>query len=54
MTSLPVWALFVGHFAGDWGAYMMATSLPLFMNDVLGFDLTSVSDDFLTEQEVVH
>lgn len=41
-TSLPVWALFIGHFAGDWGAYMMATSLPLFMNDVLGFDLTSL------------
>uniref|UniRef100_A0AC35G5B8 Major facilitator superfamily (MFS) profile domain-containing protein n=1 Tax=Panagrolaimus sp. PS1159 TaxID=55785 RepID=A0AC35G5B8_9BILA len=42
LTSLPIWAIFVGHFAGDWGAYMMATSLPSFMNDVLGFDLTSM------------
>jgi len=42
LTSLPIWAIFVGHFAGDWGAYMMATSLPLFMKDVLGFDLTSL------------
>ncbi|CAD5217471.1 unnamed protein product [Bursaphelenchus okinawaensis] len=42
LTSMPVWACFVGHFAGDWGAYMMATSLPLYMNDVLGYDLTSM------------
>lgn len=42
LTSVPVWALFIGHFAGDWGAYMMMTSLPLYMNDILGFDLTSL------------
>ncbi|CAD5222603.1 unnamed protein product [Bursaphelenchus xylophilus] len=42
LTSLPVWACYVGHFAGDWAAYMMATSLPLYMNDVLGYDLTSM------------
>ncbi|KAK6101024.1 Major Facilitator Superfamily protein [Brugia malayi] len=44
--SVPVWALFCGHFAGDWGAYIMATSLPLFMNDVLGLDFASLG--FLT------
>ncbi|EFO13273.2 major facilitator superfamily transporter, partial [Loa loa] len=44
--SLPVWALFCGHFAGDWGAYIMMTSLPLFMNDVLGLDFASLG--FLT------
>uniref|UniRef100_A0A915ETH7 Major facilitator superfamily (MFS) profile domain-containing protein n=1 Tax=Ditylenchus dipsaci TaxID=166011 RepID=A0A915ETH7_9BILA len=42
LTSPAVWACFVGHFAGDWGAYTMATSLPSFMNDVLGLDLTSM------------
>uniref|UniRef100_A0A915BNU4 Major facilitator superfamily (MFS) profile domain-containing protein n=1 Tax=Parascaris univalens TaxID=6257 RepID=A0A915BNU4_PARUN len=42
LTSIPVWAVYCGQFAGDWGAYMMMTSLPLFMNDVLGFDLTSL------------
>ncbi|CAG9540994.1 unnamed protein product [Cercopithifilaria johnstoni] len=44
--SLPVWALFCGHFAGDWGAYIMMTSLPIFMNDVLGLDFASLG--FLT------
>uniref|UniRef100_A0AC34PW06 Major facilitator superfamily (MFS) profile domain-containing protein n=1 Tax=Panagrolaimus sp. JU765 TaxID=591449 RepID=A0AC34PW06_9BILA len=42
LTSMPIWAIFVGHFAGDWGAYMMATSLPLFMNDILGLNMTSM------------
>ncbi|VDN52400.1 unnamed protein product [Dracunculus medinensis] len=41
-TSVPVWATIIGHFAGDWGSYMMVTSLPLFMNDVFGFDLFSL------------
>ncbi|KHN71025.1 putative transporter C38C10.2 [Toxocara canis] len=42
LKSSAVWGLWAGHFAGDWGAYIMATGLPLFMNDVLGFDLTSM------------
>uniref|UniRef100_A0A183VDN9 MFS domain-containing protein n=1 Tax=Toxocara canis TaxID=6265 RepID=A0A183VDN9_TOXCA len=42
LTSMPVWAIYCGHFAADWGAYMMMMSLPLFMNDVLGFELTSL------------
>ncbi|KAI6177635.1 MFS domain-containing protein [Aphelenchoides bicaudatus] len=41
-TSKAVWACFIGHFAGDWGAYTMATSLPLYMNDVMGYDLTAL------------
>ncbi|VDO54535.1 unnamed protein product [Onchocerca flexuosa] len=42
MTSVPVWAIFCGHFAGDWGAYIMMTVLPTFMKDVLGLDFTSL------------
>uniref|UniRef100_A0A915PEA0 Major facilitator superfamily (MFS) profile domain-containing protein n=1 Tax=Setaria digitata TaxID=48799 RepID=A0A915PEA0_9BILA len=46
VKSVPVWAIFCGHFAGDWGAYIMMTSLPLFMRDVLGLDFDSLG--FLT------
>uniref|UniRef100_F1L297 Sialin n=1 Tax=Ascaris suum TaxID=6253 RepID=F1L297_ASCSU len=42
LKSPAVWGLWAGHFASDWGAYIMAAGLPLFMNDVLGFDLTSM------------
>ncbi|KAI6215332.1 hypothetical protein M3Y94_00373100 [Aphelenchoides besseyi] len=40
--SKAVWACFIGHFCGDWGAYSMALSLPLYMNDIMGYDLTSL------------
>ena len=36
-TSVPVWALAVAFFANNWGYYTLATCLPLFMHDVLGF-----------------
>lgn len=42
MKSPAVWALFGGQFAADWGANMVMTSLPLFMNDVLGLDFMSM------------
>lgn len=43
LTSRAVWACWIGHFAGDWGAYTMLVSLPSFLKDVLGFDLSAVS-----------
>uniref|UniRef100_A0A915PI03 Major facilitator superfamily (MFS) profile domain-containing protein n=1 Tax=Setaria digitata TaxID=48799 RepID=A0A915PI03_9BILA len=42
LKSRPVWALFCGHFAADWSGHMMVTTLPLFMNDVLGLDFDSL------------
>ncbi len=42
-TSMPVWAIIVGHWAGDWGAYIMFTCLPSFMSEVLGFDIATVN-----------
>ncbi|KHJ89728.1 hypothetical protein OESDEN_10439 [Oesophagostomum dentatum] len=43
LTSRAVWACWFGHFAGDWGAYTMLVSLPSFLKDVLGLDLSSAS-----------
>ena len=40
LTSIPVWALALAFFAFDWGRYTMVTCIPLFMHDVLGFDIT--------------
>ncbi|KAK6023527.1 transporter, major facilitator family protein [Ostertagia ostertagi] len=42
LSSRAVWACWFGHFAGDWGAYTMLVSLPSFLKDVLGLDLSSL------------
>jgi len=40
LTSVPVWALAVALFADNWGFGILATCLPLFMHDVVGFDIS--------------
>ncbi|XP_031342397.1 sialin-like isoform X2 [Photinus pyralis] len=40
-TSLPVWAIVVGHFSENWGFYTLLTQLPTFMKDILHFELGS-------------
>jgi len=40
LTSLPVWALGVAYFANLWGYYTLVSCIPLFMHDVLGFNMT--------------
>ena len=39
-TSLPVWACATAHFTVNWGYYTMLTCLPMYMRDVLQFDMT--------------
>ena len=39
LTSVPVWALAVAFFASNWGYFTIASCLPLYMHDVLGFDI---------------
>jgi len=39
MTSKPVWAIITAHFTENWGFYTLLTSLPMFMRDVLKYDL---------------
>ncbi|NXE50219.1 S17A4 protein, partial [Casuarius casuarius] len=37
--SLPLWAIAIACFCTDWLFYMLLTSMPTFMSDVLHFDL---------------
>jgi len=40
LTSIPVWAMAVANFAYNWGNSTLLLCLPLFMHDVLGFNMT--------------
>lgn len=42
MKSIPAWAIFIGHSCSNWGTYLFLTSLPLYMKEVLKFDIKSV------------
>ena len=41
LTSFPIWALAIAYFSNNWGYYTMVSCTPLFMHDVLGFDMTN-------------
>ncbi|OWF44378.1 Sialin [Mizuhopecten yessoensis] len=41
LTSLPVWAILVANFCGNYGAYMLLTQMPTYMKEVLHFDIKS-------------
>ena len=43
-TSIPFWAILIGHPCANFGWYMMLVELPLFMRTGLGFDLKAVSN----------
>ena len=38
-TSLPVWAIVIAHTSYNWGFHTLLTQLPLFLDEVLDFDL---------------
>ena len=38
-----MWAIIVAHVCNNWGIYMIMTSMPGYMNDVLKFDMKQVS-----------
>ncbi|CAF1030732.1 unnamed protein product [Adineta ricciae] len=41
LTSSACWALFVIHTCSNWGTYTFLTSIPKYMDEVLGFDIKS-------------
>jgi len=42
-TSLPVWAVCIAHFTNNWGYYTLLTCLPMYLKNILHFDMKSVS-----------
>lgn len=43
VKSAPLWALLICHSCSNWADYTLMTSLPVFMKEVLRFDIKSVS-----------
>lgn len=43
MKSMPLWSLVVAHFAQHWGFITLLTNIPNYMNNVLNFNIQSVS-----------
>lgn len=39
--NIPFWALVVAHFGNLWGLYLLLTNGPMYMKEVLGFNLKS-------------
>ncbi|XP_065056219.1 sialin-like isoform X3 [Rhopilema esculentum] len=39
LSSGPVWAIMIAHFTGNWGNFILLTSLPTYLKLVLKFDL---------------
>ena len=37
-----VWAIIIAHFAENWGFYTLLTGLPMFMRDIMGYQLDQV------------
>ena len=44
LTSAPVWGIIVAAFASDWGLYVLLICVPLFLMDILHYDVAVVSN----------
>jgi len=42
LTSRPVWAVVVGNIANDWGLYTILICLPLFLMDIMKFNVQTM------------
>lgn len=44
LTSAPVWATIIGEVGHDFGLFAIVTDLPKYMNDVMHFSISDVSE----------
>ena len=45
-TSIPVYAIIIGHCCQGWGFYTLLTEMPTYLNQILHFDIKEVSMPF--------
>lgn len=43
LTSPPVWGIIAAAFASDWGLYVLLICVPLFLMDILHYEVAAVS-----------
>ena len=53
LTSVPVWGIMFGNLASDWGLYTILICLPMFLLDILHFDIQTVCAFFVTGLGVI-
>ena len=44
ITSGPVWGIIVAAFASDWGLYVLLICVPLFLMDILHYEVAAVGE----------
>lgn len=54
LTSVPVWGIMFGNLASDWGLYTILICLPMFLLDILHFDIQTVSVLYPLIQDLVN
>jgi len=47
VSSKAVWAVIIGNICNDWGLYTILICLPIFLMDIMKFDIQTVSYTFL-------
>lgn len=48
LKSGPIWGCIAAHMLNNYTNYTLLTSLPMFMKEVLKFDISKVTNDYLT------
>ncbi|XP_068431836.1 sialin-like [Clinocottus analis] len=41
LLSVPLWAIIIGQICSNWSYYTLLTSLPIYMNDIMHYDMKS-------------
>lgn len=51
LTCVPLWAILIAQCGQSWLFYTQLTELPTYMNNILHFDIVSVSTDLIADSD---